>query len=46
MKAESMVCSKDTENINIKIDEETLKQILKFKYLRSIFTEDGENKET
>ena len=44
MKAESMVCSKDTENINIKIDEETLKQILKFKYLRSIFTEDGENK--
>jgi len=26
------------------MDDEALKQILKFKYLGSIFTEDGENK--
>jgi len=39
-----MVCSKDYENINIKIDD-ALKQVPKFKYLGSIFTEDGKNKE-
>ena len=40
-----MVCSKDPENINVKIDDDTLKQVSKFKYLGSIFTEDGKNKE-
>jgi len=40
-KTEVMVCSKDPENINIKMDEDALKQVPKFKYLDSIFTEDG-----
>jgi hypothetical protein len=40
-----MVCSKDPENINIKMNDHTLKQVPKFKYLGSIFTEDGKNKE-
>jgi type III secretion system FlhB-like substrate exporter len=40
-----MVCSKDPENINIKMDDDTLKQVPKFKYLGSIFTEDGKYKE-
>ena len=40
-----MVCSKDPENINIKMDEDALKQVPKFKYLYSIFTEDRKNKE-
>jgi hypothetical protein len=39
-----MVCSKDPENISIKMDDDTLKQVPKFKYLGSIFTEDGKNK--
>jgi len=39
-----MVCPKDPVNINIKIDD-TLKQVPKFKYLGSICTEDGKNKE-
>jgi len=39
-----MVCSKNRENINIKMDD-VLKQVPKFKYPGSIFTEDGENKE-
>jgi len=43
-KTEVMVCSKDPENINIKMDD-TLKQAPKFKYLGSIFTEDGKSKE-
>ena len=37
-----MVCSKDLENIDIKMDDDTLP---KFKYLGSIFTEHGKNKE-
>ena len=45
IKAEVMVCSKNRENINIKMDDDVLKQVPKFKYLGSIFTEDGENKE-
>jgi hypothetical protein len=40
-----MVCSKDPENINIKIHEDALKQVRKFTYLISVFTEDGKNKE-
>ena len=44
-KTEVMVCSKDPENINDKMDDNTLKQVPKFKYLGSIFTEDGKNKE-
>jgi len=37
-----MVCSKDPENFNNKMDEDALKEVPKFKYLRS---EDGKNKE-
>jgi len=40
-----MVCSKVPENITIKMDDNTLKQIPKFKYWSSIFTVDGKNKE-
>jgi len=40
-----MVCSKDPENTNIKMDDDALKQVPKFKYLSTIFTEDGKNKE-
>ena len=40
-----MVCSRDPENINIKMGEAALKQVPKFKYLGSIFTEDGKNEE-
>ena len=43
-KTEVMVCSKDFENINITMDDNTLKQVPKFKYLGSIITEDGKNK--
>jgi hypothetical protein len=43
-KTEFMVCSKDSENIHIKMDD-ALKHASKFKYLGSIFTEDGKNKE-
>ena len=39
-----MVCFKDFENINITMDDNTLKQVPKFKYLGSIITEDGKNK--
>ena len=39
-----MVCFKYSENINIKMDDDALKQVSKFKYLDSIFTEDGKNK--
>ena len=38
-----MVCSKDFENINIKMDDNALKQVPKFKYLGSKITEYGEN---
>jgi hypothetical protein len=40
-----MVCSIDSEIINIKMDADALKQEPKFKYMGSIFTEDGKNKE-
>jgi len=40
-----MVCSKDFENINIKMDDYAPKQVSKFKYLGSTFTEDGKNRE-
>jgi hypothetical protein len=40
-----MVFSKDPKNINIKTDDDALKQVPKFKYLGSIFTEDGKNNE-
>jgi len=36
-----MVYSKDFENINIKMNDNALKQVPKFKYLDSIITEDG-----
>ena len=42
--AEVMVCSKDFENVNIKMNDNILKQVPKFKYLGSIITEDGKNK--
>ena len=45
IKTEVMVCSKVPENINIKMDDDALKQIPKFKYLGSIFVEAGKNKE-
>jgi len=34
-----------SENINIKMDDDALKQVPKFRYLVSIFIEDGEIKE-
>jgi len=40
-----LVCSKDPENITIKMDEDAVKQVPKFQYSGSIFTEDGKNKE-
>ena len=44
-KTEVMVCSKSSEIINIKMDDKAQKQVPKFKYLSSIFTGDGKNKE-
>ena len=41
---EVTVCSKDFENINVTMDDNTLKQVPKFKYLDSIITEDVKNK--
>ena len=43
-KTEVMVCSKDFENINITMDDSTLKQVPKFKFLGSVMTEDKKNK--
>jgi hypothetical protein len=40
-----MVFSKGSENISIKMDDDALKQVPKFKYLGHVFTEDGQNKE-
>jgi hypothetical protein len=40
-----MVCSEDFENINIKMDDNALKQVKKFNYLGSMITEDRKNKE-
>jgi len=44
-KTEVVVCSKYFENINIKIDDNALNQVPKFKYICSIITEVGKNKE-
>ena len=44
-KTDVMVCSKDFKNINNKMDDNPLRQVPKFKYLGSIITEDGKNKE-
>jgi hypothetical protein len=44
-KTEILVCFKDPENVNIKMDDNTLKQVPQFKYLRNIFTDVGEIKE-
>ena len=38
---EIVVCAKDLENINIKMDDDALKQVPKIRCLGSIFTEDG-----
>ena len=43
-KTEVIVCSKDFGNINIKMDDKSLKQVSKLKYLDSIIIEDGKNK--
>jgi len=40
-----IVCSKDFENINIKMGDNSLKQVEKFKYLGSIIAEGGKNRE-
>jgi hypothetical protein len=45
IKTEVTVCSKDPENINIKMDDNALKQVPEFEYLGSMFTENGKNKE-
>jgi hypothetical protein len=45
IKTEVKVCSKDPANFNINMDDDALKQVPKFKYLGSIFTEDGKNQE-
>jgi len=39
-----MFCSKDSEIINVKMDDNAVKQVPKFKYLGSAFTEDGKIK--
>jgi len=44
-KTEFMACHKNLENISIKLDDDVLKQVPKFKYAGGIFTEDGKNKE-
>jgi hypothetical protein len=44
-KGKVKVCSKNPGNINIIMDDDTLNQVPKFKYLRSIFTEDVKNRE-
>jgi len=36
-KTEIMVCSKDLENIHIKMDDDALKQVPKFKYRQYIY---------
>jgi len=43
-KTEVMVYFKDFENINIKMDDNALKQVTRFTYLGSIITEDGKIK--
>ena len=44
IKTEVTVYSKNPKNINSKMYDDALKQVPKFKYLGSIFTEDGKNK--
>ena len=44
IKTKVTTCSKDSENINIKMDDDALKQVATIKYLGSIFTEDWKNK--
>jgi hypothetical protein len=44
-KTEIMVCSKDFENINIKMDDYALKQVSIFRYLGRTITEDKKNRE-
>jgi hypothetical protein len=46
IKTEIVFYPKGPENINIKMDDDALKQVLKFKYLGCILTEDGKNKKT
>jgi len=41
-----MICSKNPENMNIKMDDDALKQVPEFKYVGSIFTEVGKIKKT
>ena len=43
-KTEVIVWSKDPENINIKMDDDSLKQVPKFEYLGIIFKEEEKNK--
>ena len=45
IKTEVLVCFKDPENFIITMDGDALKQVTKFKYLGSILTEEGKNKE-
>jgi hypothetical protein len=45
IKTEATVCSKYFENIVIKMDDDPLNQVPKFKHRGSILTVDGENKE-
>ena len=45
IKAEVIVCYKNRDNINIKLDDDIQKQVPKFKYLRSLFRLDEEHKE-
>jgi hypothetical protein len=42
---EVTVCSKEPENVDIKMDDNALKQAPKLKYLGRIFTEHGKNTE-
>jgi hypothetical protein len=45
IRIEVLVCFKNPENIVITMDDDALKQETKFKYLGSILTEEGKNKE-
>ena len=40
-KTDVMFCSKYPENINIKMDDDALKQVKEFKWLSTVFTEGG-----
>ena len=45
IKTEVTICFKDPENIIITMDDDALKQVTKFEYLCSIFTEERKSKE-